>query len=150
MHPHHLHWYVRVVNWTSLCLASSSHTVCLMMFVFLGSEFCLQLPSDSTSRWTPLLLASGWQLQAPTADFHRLVNRHAWRTKKKTTRLSGLLLAYLPGYSWCKHSLCDGLISMILRMLFALASASSSVSLNPKASKVPAATVPVRPFPPPQ
>lgn len=33
---------------------------CLMMFVFLRSGFCLQLPSDSTSRWIPLLLASGW------------------------------------------------------------------------------------------
>src|SRR5438874_1756328 len=84
MYPHHLHWYVCVVDWTSLCFASSSHILCLMMFVFLGSEFCLQLPSDSTSRWTPLLLASGWQLQAPTVDFHHLVNRHAWRTKKTT------------------------------------------------------------------
>ncbi|MCM3054324.1 hypothetical protein, partial [Caldibacillus thermoamylovorans] len=43
---------------------------------------CLQLPSDSTSRWTPLLLANGWLLPTPIADFHRLVNRHARRTKK--------------------------------------------------------------------
>src|SRR5690606_25191342 len=82
IYPHHLHRHVRVVNWISLCHASSSHAICLMMFVFLGPKVCLQLPSDSTSRWTPLLLASGWPLQAPTADFHRLVNRHAWRTKK--------------------------------------------------------------------
>jgi len=26
-----------------------------MRFVFLGSEVCLQLPSDPTSRWAPLL-----------------------------------------------------------------------------------------------
>ena len=84
MYPRHLHWYVRVVYWTSSCCADSSHILCLMSFVFLGSEFCLQLPSDSTSRWTPLLLASGWQLQASTADFHRLVNRHAWRTQKSS------------------------------------------------------------------
>jgi len=27
-------------------------------------------------------LANGWQLPAPITDFHRLVMRHAWRTKK--------------------------------------------------------------------
>jgi len=27
--------------------------------------------------------ASGWQLPAPTADFHRQVTRHAWRTMKR-------------------------------------------------------------------
>jgi hypothetical protein len=42
----------------------------------------IMLPSDSTSRWTPLRLANGWQLTAPIADFHRQVTRHAWRTKK--------------------------------------------------------------------
>ncbi|MBA4411452.1 MAG: PAS domain S-box protein [Bacteroidota bacterium] len=31
------------------------------MFVFLGSEFCRQLPSDSQSPTTPLLLANGWK-----------------------------------------------------------------------------------------
>ncbi|MFB5663675.1 hypothetical protein, partial [Alteribacillus sp. HJP-4] len=36
-----------------------------MRFVFLGSEVCLQLPSDSTSRWTPLPLANGYN------DLHR-------------------------------------------------------------------------------
>lgn len=29
-------------------------------FVVLRSGLCLRLPSDSTSRWTPLPLASGW------------------------------------------------------------------------------------------
>src|SRR5690606_29752831 len=59
-----------------------------MQFVFLGSELCLQLPSDSTSRWTPLLLANGWQLPAPIADFHRLATRHAWRTNKTVFRVA--------------------------------------------------------------
>ena len=27
----------------------------LMRFLFVGPVFCLRLPSDSTSRWTPLL-----------------------------------------------------------------------------------------------
>ena len=35
----------------------------LMRFVFLGSEFCLRLPSDPTSRWTPLPLASSFRHQ---------------------------------------------------------------------------------------
>jgi len=47
----------------------------------------ITLPSDSTSRWTPLCLASGWQLPAPTADFHRQVTRHAWRTRKNPASL---------------------------------------------------------------
>ena len=34
-------------------LAQTAHG--LMRFVFLGSEVCLQLPSDPTSRWTPVL-----------------------------------------------------------------------------------------------
>src|SRR5690606_5518038 len=84
MHPPHLHLRVCAVYWISSCLADSSHYRCLMRFVFLGSELCLQLPSDSTSRWTPLLLANGWQLPAPIADFHRLVTRHAWRTRKSS------------------------------------------------------------------
>jgi len=36
-----------------------------MWLVYLGSALCLQLPSDSTSRWTPLLLANGWHYQPP-------------------------------------------------------------------------------------
>jgi len=28
-----------------------------MRFLFVGAGFCLQLPSDSTSRWTPLLFS---------------------------------------------------------------------------------------------
>jgi len=73
---------IRAVDGTSFCLANSSCGLCLMMFVFLRPELCRQLPSDSTSRWTPLLLANGWQLPAPITDLHRLVMRHAWRTKK--------------------------------------------------------------------
>ncbi len=30
----------------------------LIQFLFVGSSVCLQLPSDSTSQWTPLLLAN--------------------------------------------------------------------------------------------
>lgn len=77
-----LHSCVRAVYWILSCSADSSHFGCLIRFVFLRSELCLQLPSDSTLRWAPLPLASGWQLPVPTADSHRQVTRHAWRTLK--------------------------------------------------------------------
>src|SRR5690606_38021394 len=109
MYPPHLHPCVRAVYWISSCSADLSHFGCLKRFVFLGSGLCLQLPSDSTSRWTPLLLANGWQLPAPIADFHRLVTRHAWRTRRKRRRhdvsssflvsSSILHLTYYPFYS---------------------------------------------------
>lgn len=35
----------------------------LMRFVFLGSELCLGLPSDPTSRWTPLPSANSYRHQ---------------------------------------------------------------------------------------
>ena len=45
--------------WTLLSLASSSTLIRpYMRFLFVGSGFCLRLPSDSTSRWTPLPLAN--------------------------------------------------------------------------------------------
>ena len=83
IYRHYLHCRIRAVDWTSFCVANSSYGLCLIIFVFLRPEICRLLPSDSTSRWTPLLLANGWQLQAPITDFHRLVMRHAWRTTKK-------------------------------------------------------------------
>jgi hypothetical protein len=41
---------------------------------------CLQLPSDSTSRWTPLLLAFGFPFSGPLRDFNLLVYDHAGHT----------------------------------------------------------------------
>jgi hypothetical protein len=76
---------------TSICYVISSSRLCLMRFVFLRAEFCRQLPSDSTSRWTPLLLANGWQLQASIVDFHHLVIHHARHTYRKASFLRCLL-----------------------------------------------------------
>jgi hypothetical protein len=59
--------------------------------VFLGAEVCLRLPSDSTSRWTPLPLANGWQLPTPIVDFHHRVIYHARHTKKETASTGSLL-----------------------------------------------------------
>lgn len=77
--------------WTLPCFAGSSHRLCLMWFVFLGAELCLELPSDSSSQWTPLLSANGWRLHSPIVDFHHLVCYHAWHTKKGNPSLSFLL-----------------------------------------------------------
>ncbi|WP_221645374.1 hypothetical protein, partial [Listeria booriae] len=45
---------------------------------------CLELPSDSTSPWTPLLLARCLPLLGRTRDFHPLEFAHAGQTKQKT------------------------------------------------------------------
>ena len=54
-----------------------------MKFLFVRSDVCRQLPSDSTSRWTPLLLAMQFPLLGLARDFHPLDNAHAERTKKR-------------------------------------------------------------------
>jgi hypothetical protein len=54
IYPHHLHRNARVAFGLRFVLQPYPHCICLMMFVFLGSELCRRLPSDSTSRWTPL------------------------------------------------------------------------------------------------
>ena len=67
--PPHLHCKVRAVKpesafflsslWTLFCLGNSSALLLpYMRFLFVGSGLCLRLPSDSTSRWTPLPLAN--------------------------------------------------------------------------------------------
>ena len=51
--------------WTSLCLASSSVLqMPYMWFLFVRPRFCIRLPSDSTSRWTPLPSANSSYCQA--------------------------------------------------------------------------------------
>ena len=53
-----------------------------MKFLFVRSDVCRQLPSDSTSRWAPLLLAIQFPLLGLARDFHPLDNAHAERTDK--------------------------------------------------------------------
>src|SRR5690606_22679800 len=84
--------------WTLACFAASSHRLCLMKFVSLRAEFCRQLPSDSTSQWTPLLLASGWRLHTPTVDSHHLVDYHARHTKKSLPCIHVRLLSRINVY----------------------------------------------------
>jgi hypothetical protein len=58
----------------------------LMRFLFVGPALCLRLPSDSTSRWTPLPFGYAVPLIGPAKVFHLLVLRHAGRTNKKGAR----------------------------------------------------------------
>jgi len=59
----------------------------LIGFVYLGSSVCLQLPPDSSSRWTPLLLANGRRSPAPVRDSHPIDDAHAGRTGQKKPQL---------------------------------------------------------------
>jgi len=43
---------VQVSDFEDICLLIQLAR--LMRFLFVGPAFCLRLPSDSTSRWTPL------------------------------------------------------------------------------------------------
>ena len=73
MYRHHLHILIPFSLWDFILFSRLIHNMCLIMFVFLRSEICRRLPSDSTSRWTPLPWANGWQLIAPITDFHRQI-----------------------------------------------------------------------------
>ena len=55
-----------------------------MKFLFVRSDICRQLPSDFTSRWTPLPLTMQFPLLGLARDFHPLDNAHAEASKKKT------------------------------------------------------------------
>jgi hypothetical protein len=54
-----------------------------MKFLYVRSDVCRQLLSDSTSQWTPLLLAIQFPLLGLVRDLHPLDNAHAERTTKK-------------------------------------------------------------------
>src|SRR5690554_4391172 len=81
--PYTRHIYTLVsVQFIGFCLVMQTYPLWMpnMVLVPRAGTLLITLPSDSTSRWTPLRLANGWQLPAPVADFHRQVTRHAWRT----------------------------------------------------------------------
>ena len=66
-----------------------------MKFLFVRPNVCRLLPSDSTSRWTPLLLANDSYCIAHR-DFHPIANIHARHTKRRhllsSVSLSDLLV----------------------------------------------------------
>lgn len=62
-HPPHLLRYRLMATGFILSRGLAPISQPLMRFVFLGSEFCRRLPSDPTSQWTPLPLASSFHHQ---------------------------------------------------------------------------------------
>ena len=54
----HLHLEIRAVLDFILCRILVRFKTPYMQFLFVRPRFCLRLPSDSTSRWTPLPLAN--------------------------------------------------------------------------------------------
>ena len=54
-----------------------------MKFLSVRSDICRRLPSDSTSRWTPLPLTMQFPLLGLARDFHPLDNAHAERTSSR-------------------------------------------------------------------
>ncbi|MCG0175410.1 hypothetical protein L4X44_20035, partial [Phocaeicola vulgatus] len=52
-----------------------------MKFLFVRSDVCRRLLSDSNSRWTPLPLAMYFPLLGLTRDLHPLDNARAEHTK---------------------------------------------------------------------
>jgi len=62
-HPPHLLRYPLMAMGFALSRKLTRISQPFMRFVFLGSELCLGLPSDPTSRWTPLPLASSFHHQ---------------------------------------------------------------------------------------
>jgi hypothetical protein len=71
-----------------------------MRFLFVGPGLCLQLPSDSTSRWTPLLFSSRFPSSGLVEDFHpESSGRH------HACQNSAVALRIMPG----AHRVRDGL-----------------------------------------
>ena len=50
-------------------------------FLFVTTHFCFELPSDSTSRWTPLPFANSSSSSRPVRDLRPISNVCAWHTK---------------------------------------------------------------------
>ncbi len=72
--------------WASTCLAVLPDIPSLICdFCPSDQRFAIRLPSDSTSRWTPLPLAVSFPLSGHFTDLHRLDYAHAGRTRESGT-----------------------------------------------------------------
>jgi len=79
----HLHSISSDSYWASVCLATLPDIPCLICdFCPSDQRFAIRLPSDSTSRWTPLSLAMCFPLSGHTTVLHRLDYAHAGRTRE--------------------------------------------------------------------
>ena len=92
----HLHSISSDSYWASVCLATLPDIPCLICdFCPSDQRFAIRLPSDSTSRWTPLSLAMCFPLSGHTTVLHRLDYAHAGRTSSESPVLSGAFLFYV-------------------------------------------------------
>ena len=83
--PYACRIYPHVFRMTiGLWLLWQPHPTCrpCMRFLSVRPDFCRRLPSDSTSRWTPLPLAICFPSLGRIRDFHPLEHAHAGRTKR--------------------------------------------------------------------
>jgi len=100
IHLPHLHSIPLDSYWASVCLATLPDMPCLICdFCPSDQRFAIRLPSDSTSRWTPLSLAIHFPLSGCVKDFHLLDYAHAGRTRKDPERQAarGLLRLFYVG-----------------------------------------------------
>ena len=67
-----------------------------MKFLFVRPDVCRRLPSDSTSRWTPLPWAMRFPLLGLARDLHPLANAHAERTIEHV-RIPVILTCFFEG-----------------------------------------------------
>lgn len=68
----HLLCTVPYSYWTLVCIATLSPYIACMWFLFVRPEVWPSLPSDSTSRWTPLLFGHILPTVGRIRDFHPL------------------------------------------------------------------------------
>ena len=82
--------------WTLTCLAVSSALHSLMGFLFVSPVVCSRLPSDSTSRWTPLPFSYPFPTAGQGRDFHPIERAPAGRTKKTPCYINRESLQQIP------------------------------------------------------
>ena len=90
--------------WTLTCLAVSSALHSLMGFLFVSPVVCSRLPSDSTSRWTPLPFSYPFPTAGQGRDFHPIERAPAGRTKNKAPDFSSAFIKNYAIYSYCRSS----------------------------------------------
>ena len=84
----HLHSIPSDSYWALVCLATLPDIPCLICdFCPSDQRFAIRLPSDSTSRWTPLSLAISFPPSGHFTDLHRLDYAHAGRTRKAGSKI---------------------------------------------------------------
>ncbi len=101
----HLHSISSNSYWASVCSATLPDIPCLLCdFCPSDQRFAIRLPSDSTSRWTPLSLAMCFPLSGHTTVFHRLDYAHAGRTEERAESYSALFK--LEYYVLIENNIC--------------------------------------------